>query len=251
MLATIHPQAVLEKAFFLISDYYKASKDGVKFRVHNDDYQLRAALRSDWEKVFKNLLQLCHEKTLFVDVGANIGIATLLLARKAVKVISIEPVPSTFLRLTANISESKLYNIHPFCCASSGACGIVTMTATPSSGINRIINPSTKAGAEAAAREGSEKVVSLRLDNLLEGIADNSLFNHLLVKVDTERHELETLKGAMKTLSAATKITVCAEYYSGDNLREINSTLNEINFHPIIPPYGNDESNAFFSNFHD
>jgi len=249
--ATIHPQAVLEKALFLISDYYKNSKDGVKFRVHKDDYQLRAALRGDWEKVFKNLLQLCHKKTLFVDVGANVGIATLLLARKAAKVISIEPVPSTFLRLTANISENNLHNIHPFCCAVSGTCGIASMTATPSSGINRIIDPSTKAGAKAAAREGSEKVVSLKLDNLLEGIADNSLFDHLLVKVDAERHELEILQGAMKTLSAATRITVCAEYYSEDNLREINGTLDKINLHPITPPHGNDESNAFFTNFLD
>ncbi|MEW5676306.1 FkbM family methyltransferase [Flavobacterium enshiense] len=66
------------------------------------------------EQELKCMLSNINEGDTFIDIGANIGLFSLLAAEKvgaSGKVISFEPFPNTFKRLTDNIELNKLKNI--------------------------------------------------------------------------------------------------------------------------------------------
>lgn len=54
-----------------------------------------------------------------IDVGANIGIVALWLAKKHpdIRIIAVEPVPTTFSHLQENIALNRVDNITPLNCA--------------------------------------------------------------------------------------------------------------------------------------
>lgn len=77
-------------------------------RINNfKDYPVRDIF---FEKKFK-------KKIIFLEIGANTGMASLLVAKKFKnsKVYSLEFEPNTFLTLTQNIQINNLTNIVPIC----------------------------------------------------------------------------------------------------------------------------------------
>jgi len=56
-------------------------------------------------------LHFLDEKDIFVDVGANVGFYSIILAKsKNVKSISIEPIPYTYFKLEKNVKINSLSN---------------------------------------------------------------------------------------------------------------------------------------------
>ena len=56
-------------------------------------------------------LHFLAEKDIFVDVGANVGFYSIILAKsKNVKSIAFEPIPSTYLKLEKNVKINSLSN---------------------------------------------------------------------------------------------------------------------------------------------
>ena len=113
-----------------------------------------------------------------VDVGANIGYVTLLLARavgSAGRVYSIEPMPDNLVELRRNVSINQLSNIEVL----PHAVGAQNGTTRMASGLNGVVRPDS----------GDVAVQIRRLDAL--PIRDPSL-----VKIDVEGYELFVLQGA-------------------------------------------------------
>jgi FkbM family methyltransferase len=125
---------------------------------------------------------------LFLDVGANIGSYTIL-AGGAVKarVISVEPVPSTFKHLQTNIRLNALDQIESHCCGLSSTSGELLFTSLLDT-MNRVALPGESLP--------TIMVPVTTLDALLQGRLPK------IIKIDVEGHELSVLNGGTKTLSS-------------------------------------------------
>lgn len=127
-----------------------------------------------------------------IDIGANLGIFSLILAKRfpEFKVHSFEPNPSTFQALQANIQLNQCANIQALKYAISGHNGEVYFNADP---INR--------GTTRIVTSASDYVVSLpcmTLDTYVEG---QSIKEIAFLKVDVEGYETSVFQGAKHLLS--------------------------------------------------
>ncbi len=148
-----------------------------------------------------------------LDVGANIGLYTLLLARLAGesgKVFAFEPEPNLFSTLCENCEGNGAHNVTPFQCAAGEANGRATFQrATFNSGDNRL--GASKSGAE------SIEVEVARLDEVLPVRTVD------LIKLDVQGHELAALIGMEKLLASSPDVRVLFEFWPA-GLRAANAS---------------------------
>ncbi|WP_431284316.1 FkbM family methyltransferase [Humitalea sp. 24SJ18S-53] len=137
------------------------------------------------------LLHLLRPNDLFMDVGANIGIYTVLAAGVCgATVCAVEPANAALPHLADNLRLNEieaLVTTHPV------ALGEINGTARLSAGLgttNRII-------CHDVPQEAATVAMST-LDALLGGAVP------LLLKLDVEGHEAQILRGGPRTLSAST-----------------------------------------------
>lgn len=128
----------------------------------------------------------------FIDIGANIGLYTLLassLVGKNGHIDSFEPVPKTVKRLKENISINKLtqVQIHPIALGEKDSTLQFTQEHDAT---NHVLNFNRDNNVN------SIEVSSKRLDRV---ISDR---NYAMAKIDVEGWELPLLKGAENLLSS-------------------------------------------------
>jgi FkbM family methyltransferase len=133
------------------------------------------------------LLHLLRAGDLFVDVGANVGGYTVLAsAHVEADTIAIEPAPSTYAKLLANIRINDMADrVHALNIALGSAAGVVKFT-TSLDTTNHVVVENEVADA-----------VEINIDTLDNVLAKQS---PILLKIDVEGFETEVLKGAKKTL---------------------------------------------------
>lgn len=140
------------------------------------------------------LAALLPEEGVIVDVGANIGLHSIKLAKrvKSIRVHAFEPVSSTMAALRRNIRRNHAdERIAPHHMAISDQDGELRLTAGFSPGNFVIPN-----GAGVASA-GLETVKARRLDSILPELGASRVD---LIKCDVEGHELAVLGGATETL---------------------------------------------------
>jgi FkbM family methyltransferase len=128
---------------------------------------------------------------VFIDVGANIGLWTLVAATSvgpSGRVFSFEPNPTTFDRLLENIRlNGKASRVEAFSKAVSADERVVSFVCDRQHNLSAI----SSSGSDGAHMK---KVPTLALDCLL---ANELVASRLAgIKLDTEGHELEALQGA-------------------------------------------------------
>lgn len=142
----------------------------------------------------------------FVDVGANVGIYSLIAGRKVGhggRVIAIEPMPSTMHALRTTLAVN---GVAPIVDARECALGATAGTATLYSG-------STSGHSTLLAEPGSERsqhqVAIERGDDLLNGTQP------ALIKIDVEGWELDVLEGLRGTIGKTAKLAMIVECSPG------------------------------------
>ena len=126
-----------------------------------------------------------------IDIGANIGIVALYLARKHpdIRIVAIEPVPTTFRHLQENIALNGVRNVTPLNCAITNDGRDLRM----------IVNPGHSGGSTGHLRNLKQpghynlKVKSRTLDSVFDEFVPNRC---RLLKIDCEGAEYEILSGA-------------------------------------------------------
>lgn len=122
-----------------------------------------------------------------IDIGANIGYYTLIMAKTSDKVYAFEPDPSNFNILKANISLNKLSNVVLFNSAVTDYNGVVNLHLCEfNRGMHRIY-PSKWCEGDII------RVNTVKIDDII-----NERIN--FIKLDTEGAELGVLKGMKKLL---------------------------------------------------
>lgn len=150
------------------------------------------------------LLHLLRDGDLFVDIGANVGVYSVLAAKAVgARAVAIEPVPETFEKLCSNLRINRLdgrtyaYNI------GLGKSDDTLRFTVDKDTTNHVITDT--------AWTGPSILVPVRtLDEVLDGQSP------ALIKIDVEGWESEVLEGAEATLRQPSLLALIVEMNGSD-----------------------------------
>ena len=169
------------------------------------------AFREYYEPELAYLEKVLSPGKVFIDVGANFGVYTLVaskLAGAAGKVIAIEPTAQSFAVLRQNIALNHLANVRAFRVALTQTRGKAWLY----HGWDPVGN---SLGMDPLCGEGGEEVQTESLDNLME---QNGIGHVDVIKVDVEGAEELVLRGATRTLTTNSPVVIF-EYNPGCSAR--------------------------------
>ncbi|MCF7838006.1 MAG: FkbM family methyltransferase, partial [Candidatus Marinimicrobia bacterium] len=167
---------------------------------------------------------------LFIDVGAHYGYYTLLgaLAHPRLRVVAVEPVPENHAILRRNLARHGLGadRVTPVQAAVSAATGTAELFKSEASD-NSSLYPHPASGTL-----GRIAVPTVALDELVAAHPAERIF----VKLDTDGHELEVLRGFARTLADHPAVTLALEInpkmfrIAGSSTEELLARLAEHGF---------------------
>ena len=137
---------------------------------------------------------------LVLDVGAQIGLFTLLAARRVGpegRVIALEPEPSNHALLLRNVALNRLQNVTVIRKAASSVPGLRSLFLSA-------VNPGIHS-LSFHVGDRAVQVETLTLDRLAKEAGQSGVS---LLKVDVEGEELEVLKGAASLLPVTRDIVL-------------------------------------------
>jgi len=211
---------------------YAMPRDSL-FAKHLAKYGAYEPQNSNW------VLRSFHGRTpgLFVDVGANFGWYSLMLARCAqaapgdaagTTVVAIEPDPASFELLQGNLSRNRIESV----VALRVGVGAQAMTATLSD-VERG-NPGARTVRPVRTALAATTIEIKPLDVLLAPY-DGPI---ALLKMDIEGYEMDALMGAPETLARTDRLLV--EYSPrflracGHNPADLLALLRDAGFEPRL-----------------
>ncbi|MBT8144289.1 MAG: FkbM family methyltransferase [Gammaproteobacteria bacterium] len=169
------------------------------------------------------LLRCLRDADVFIDVGANSGVYTLLGASTGARVIAIEPGSRAHDRLLKNLRLNQIDRADVYCAAVSSAPGQATLT----TGLDatNYLTIDTQQPAEAV------RVLTLDSLQLPAGA-------WRVCKIDVEGHEESVLRGAVDFLAAPELAAVIIEAggsgtASGGRLHSIHNMLTAAGFNLV------------------
>ena len=150
------------------------------------------------------------------DVGANIGVFTVLQAMQGARVFSFEPNPESYGRLVRNIAANNLSDcVRPFPSALGDVQGMGSLHVIAGGTTGGVVTP-----VASQARPSGFAVPITTLDGVVFTLPGLSID---LLKIDAEGSEVAILRGGEWTLDYVQRIIV--EYHSRDLLSEIREIL--------------------------
>lgn len=176
------------------------------------------------------LLHVLKKEDLFIDVGANSGSYTILAgAAIGAKTISVEPVPTTFIRLQRNIELNNMQKrCHALNIGLASIPGVLNVTVDSDTTNHLVI------GA------GNDKSIQVEVQTLDQIACGN---NPVLIKIDVEGWEMPVLAGGQETLNNESLLAIILELNNngekfGHTDSEILKFLNshdffEYSYHPL------------------
>lgn len=186
---------------------------GTKYFIDANDLVMAPQLvvYRQWEDDLSNFfVRSVTQDTVFLDVGANFGYFTCLIASRIGtggqgQVIAVEPNPRMYDLLTRNMRVN--WSMAPI---ETHACAITLDGVS----IDMIIPTNGAANASILAEnhhggEGANKIVHVR-GNTVDNIVQNRRVD--LMKIDVEGFELHVLAGATETFENSDQIHVVMEW---------------------------------------
>lgn len=174
--------------------------DGNEYIVTSDDLYLDN-IGNDFEPQMVSLFKkLITPGDVIADVGANIGLTSILFSRLGCNVVSFEPSPSTYSILCENIQRNHLSNVVPVNVGLGDKAETTTITfaANNRSGgfVSDICRPEMG--------HVTENIEIRRLDDIWYKF-DNRLD---FIKIDVEGFEGNVIRGALNLLEQHKPIVV-------------------------------------------
>jgi FkbM family methyltransferase len=172
---------------------------------------------------------------IFVDIGANVGIYSILLASNFKKVLAVEPNPTAVSELERRLAAENIENVTIVPCAISDTDGetMLYLDATPgrcNGSADTILSvfeykPPSAPNLNISFKSKTGVLVkTCKLDTLLKdypGEID-------LVKIDVEGAEFHVLRGAEKSLDKIRMFIV--ELHNRDRKKELEILLSSRRF---------------------
>jgi FkbM family methyltransferase len=157
----------------------------------------------------------------FVDVGANVGIFSALMADKFSTIVMFEPSDESFhsIKIMANLNKGMAkFELHQI--AVSDQLGhLYFLNEQAMSRTNRVVSD---------ARANEENVTVVQADTLDNVLADH--FDRIVMKIDIEGSEEKAFSGAHHLLHGKKIKLVMFERLGRTNLEAIKSLLSTCNY---------------------
>jgi FkbM family methyltransferase len=208
--------------------------DGVRMRLFMDSEVSYAIYAKDFETNERKFHHAyLRPGDVYIDIGANIGLFTLIAAHRVGKeghVHAFEPTITSYQRLMANIQLNRFSNVSAHQCALSDKPGQVEMSVSLDGfdGRNSIVTPT---GGEEFA---TELVKTTTLDQFVQ---EQNLAGKInMIKIDVEGWEMHVLMGAKKCLSAADAPMLQVEFAedacesAGSSCMELYQSLTQLGY---------------------
>lgn len=177
---------------------------GVRFRLHNecDDHVATRLFYGAPHEPYETRLWtiLCPHARVILDVGANTGLYSVLagVQNPGARIVSFEPHPTNYARLTRNVELNALTNVQTERLAVGDSVGTIEFSIPENEGISLV---SSAVGAFSEAffdiRYKQVRVPQTSLDAYL---AEHRLGPVDLLVLDVEYYELQVLRGAERLL---------------------------------------------------
>ncbi len=200
-------QAIARTAIRKIKPIYNVPENDGKGRYHiqgswmyiDDRDSLELTRKGVYEYEETQLIKkLVKSDFTVLDLGANIGYFTLIMAKQAKQVHAFEPEPRNFQTLQKNVELNNIKNVKLYNAAVTETSGTSTLYLCDSNrGMHRVYQSDW-------CKEGTTQVKTIRIDDII----DHADF----IKIDVEGAELGALKG-MKELLQKRKSTVLMEFH--------------------------------------
>lgn len=192
---------------------YKLETGGT-INLYRDDRLSREIFVNDFEAKERAFVRsYLRPGDVFVDVGANIGLFTLLGAAVVGpngKVFALEPTTETYQRLVHNVCSNQLNNV---ACVQAALSDreeerMLTISIEGYSGRNSLGRPT------AGSRFAQEKIQCYRWDTF---VTQHDLMGRVnLMKIDIEGWEFTMLQGAQATLRRGDAPDLLVEFGEGN-----------------------------------
>jgi FkbM family methyltransferase len=182
---------------------------GVKLRCYKDSSSASSVIYYGlYEKsMMRFLLSYLREDDIFLDIGANIGVYSLLASSKILKgkIYSFEPIPKNYHRLKENIEINHIDNIYPYMLALYCSKGSIEMNISDNDCMASII------------QEGNNQDNTILVEtDTLNSMFSSEEMNISLCKLDAEGAELAILQGATHLLEKKSPPVFVIDYYTKD-----------------------------------
>lgn len=153
-------------------------------------------------KMFSTILQSA-EPGSFVDIGASVGIYTLIAASLGRQVFAIEPMKSALQNLKTSVQLNEFSNVTVYgMVIGDHPSHAVMLPYFPSLGGSQV---RTWGGQDEWSRNPRHTIPQIPLDMIPLGGPDDAI---LLMKIDVEGFEGLVVKGALKTLLRVKYLTL-------------------------------------------
>ncbi len=194
--------AYLSVRIFLRSDHTTVKRDGITYSLDlSEGIDLSIYLLGSYQShIFKNRFYTIPHDAVIFDIGANMGCMTLQFARRAVngQVYAFEPTDFAYRKLLKNIDlnpelKERITPVKQFAASRSMAAPRpFAMASWKTDSFSSSGHP---------VHGGIERCTSLAPSvTLHEFCKVNSILRVDMIKIDTEGHELDVLKGAVSLL---------------------------------------------------
>lgn len=205
-------------------DTIKVGNYSWKMELYKDDWiQRHIHFYGLWERPETSLLsRLLRAGSVFFDIGANVGYFTFM-ASKIVgpngKVISCEPVKSTFNALTRNLNLNDSRNVItlPYAISNNSQQASIYYRPQHDSASNSL--------AKFEVDSGSETVNCITWDECLERFLPGTKVD--MAKIDVEGSEFNVLKGAQNLLTSTEAPDLLIEIFP-ERLHANSSSASEV-----------------------
>jgi FkbM family methyltransferase len=197
-------------------------------------FKIYTLKRDKNEKDFFQFLALIPPGTIVLDIGANIGIMTVHLARsvKNNRIYGFEPMPNNIAAFKRVINYFKLKNVILFEIALGNTEGEAEMVmpvinAVRMQGLSHVVHNSIKEN-----NEGERFKVPLKMLDKMEELT-NAPQRISAIKIDVENFEFFVLDGA-KNLLSKNKPVVYAELWENENREKCFELFKTLNYKTVV-----------------
>jgi len=220
------------------------------FRFYFSRFTVKWLHKIKVEADFVHFLTMIPTDKLILDIGANFGIMTVSMARKAVngQVYSFEPIPENARALKRLVKHYKLNNVKLFECAIGSEAGEIKMVLplidnTKIHGLSHIVT-------EDNTHEGEFFTVPIkRLDDIAE-LKDARPIG--AIKIDVENFEFEAFTGGKQLILKHRPMILCEIWNNEKRDTTFNFIRNELGYSiqvfdgkKLVPFTDQDEYNFF------
>lgn len=219
--------------------------DGKVYVIKSDDVYLKN-VGDEFEPAMVDLFKaFIAEEDIVFDVGANIGLTSILFSGLSSRVFSFEPSPSTFALFAENLNNAGARNVVPCNVGLGSSAGSSTITFSSNNRSGGFVSERIQPG------EGhiTEDIEILTLDDFCRDRDVSPDF----IKIDVEGFEKSVIEGGLATIDRCKPIVIAEMNSFCLNVLHRTSLPDFIDFMKSVFPrlYAVDVNNAAFEDLHD